>query len=219
MIFSAEINGISSIKRIIEGDGNGRKKTATCRAWKDGNYFADYKGSIGLYNANGRILHYVGQECAVVSGRTKPTVWYSIDCIPFFDQAGEMQTRLEFEYVDMNRAKELWQHKCQTIKSVKFGSFMSVRGWQPARIRILAMSKIDVRKMTEEQAYKEGFDSVADYLVWWFNQSDPVSKQGCALEPTGIRSVYSSVWGDSPIMARPVELYTGVFYEFEMVEE
>lgn len=214
MIFSTEINGISSVKRIIEGDSNGRKKTATCRVWNDGDYFNEdtafcisdrYPNSnLTLYHASGTIKKRVGRTYAVVPKRTKPGIKYkralstapgTIGCKRFVYSHLPMPDNVDCE-----------------------------DNWREARIRILAMSKIDVRNMTEEQAYKEGFDSAGEYLAWWVAHYDRrVSLDTVEIERVGSRFPYKFTPRPDMLASllkyRPVELYTGCFYEFELVEE
>jgi len=207
MNFSAEIKGIPSWKYIIEGDGKGRKKTATCRLWKDGDYFnedAEYSinpiypnGNLTLYSASGKTKRRVGNTYAVQKKRTWPGLWYK----PRF---GLYKYRMKY--------------------GAKSEEYLLQNGYRPARIRILDMSKIDVREMTEEQAYKEGFDSVADYLAWWVGHYDKqINLDTVEIYREG--SNYPYKFTPRPEMVasllkyRPADIYTGCFYGFELVEE
>jgi hypothetical protein len=217
MIFSAEINGKDSCRLIIGGDGNGRYKRATCRKWKEGWHFnedAEYcisdtnpTGILALYNANGRRLYYVGQTLAIQPGRTKPGIWYKPSLFSDYQYSHEADTW------------EDWFSDLRT--SLEYQDWLKMRGYYPARIRITSLSKIDVRDMTPEQAHKEGFDSPAQYLKWWFGHYDLLKGKWYELKtPIGSEPYlkHSYKCGSIPISDRPAEIYTGLFIEFDFVE-
>ena len=217
MEFSVEIDNVHLWQRIIEQAGTPNAITATGRRWGEGNYFGDYNGCHALFSQDKqqiplphqmtpkkRVKYYVGQTRAIQPSRTGAGVWYrkskpnihgTVECQPI-EYAHETQT--------LSQPQTYWDF-AEGNKPLLRGC-----GFRPARIRIKTLQKLDVRKMSDEQALRTGFPGPIQYLMWWAIQYDSLF-QGWDMQ---------SLATDSPanIYKRPDELYTCVYIGFEFVE-
>ena len=198
-------------RAIPEWAGTSREITATGRRWGEGEYFSEDPmccttnkyppGKLTLYNANDNIRYRVGQTRAICPSRTGAGVWYrkslsttpgTIGCKPI-----EYAHELQFE------------HTTETY-AIGDKSWLSNMGFHPARLRITSLQKLDVRRMTDEQAQRAGFESAGEYLDWWARQYDVQYRK--------LLTRLSEPLSDWKFDYSPDELYICVYIGFEFIE-
>lgn len=196
--FSAQLTRDGVTRPIWEWLARGKDITAIGSLWKPGWHF----GVLALYTAKRYKQYHVGQSHAVMYQHGKPAVWYRQAANKFqfaHQQSSGFYHPLTYEQVAQQKGKE----------------WLSGNHFIPLRIRITSLEKIDVRRMTDEQAQRTGFASTGDYLAWWFTQYDGMYKDGFEVDITGRFIEHAYDEGLYSVNNLANQLYTALFVGFE----
>lgn len=135
-------------EQVIEGT-----KTMTSRPDKPGDISLQElieDGSFGIYEVrrHKRLLWRVGNTYAVTPGRGRHTIWYR----------DHGQTKLVWDMTGKEPVDKAARHYLD---------------YKPARIKILKISRYDIRHAGSATIAAEGFDSELDFMLAWVKMHDP----------------------------------------------
>lgn len=175
---------------IIQSPHTGQPKTQTRRLAKQGDGYLFQR----WVKRGGRILYEVGKTYAIQSNSTGGGLWTDGNghfVVPIF---WEGRTDDEGEW-----------YSYRFDKRVEYFS----RGYYPARIRITAIRREDVRNITNDDLRAEGFSDYKGFMLAWCLKHDKTAYRALASE---------EVWhGKQYFDERPGQYYQAWALEFELV--